>query len=165
MAGKFMDDEEMQGMSFGHAGTIVEGEEESATEKIARLEAAGIPVVQRIDGIPDLVKAKLAERSVRMRSDGLFIAVEVDDRAAAADAPLARKLDRGLPCRHLRRHCGTARSSWSSRTSTSACLFRLCLDADRLRRRSTGEGHQALRRRRSAHLAMARPRVRERASW
>jgi succinyl-CoA synthetase alpha subunit len=63
MAGKFMDDEEMQGMSFGHAGTIVEGKEDSATEKIARLEAAGIPVVQRIDEIPDLVKAKLAEGS------------------------------------------------------------------------------------------------------
>ncbi len=71
MAGKFMDDEEMQGMSFGHAGTIVEGKEDSATEKIARLEAAGIPVVQRIDEIPDLVKAKIAERSsARMRKDG-----------------------------------------------------------------------------------------------
>ena len=63
MAGKFMDDEEMKGMSFGHAGTIVEGKEDSATEKIARLEAAGIPVVQRIDEIPDLVKQKIAERS------------------------------------------------------------------------------------------------------
>ena len=63
MAGKFMDDEEMQGMSFGHAGTIVEGKEDSATEKIARLQEAGIPVVQRIDEIPDLVKAKIAERS------------------------------------------------------------------------------------------------------
>jgi succinyl-CoA synthetase alpha subunit len=50
-------------MSFGHAGTIVEGIQDSATEKIARLEAAGIPVVQRIDEIPDLVKAKIAERS------------------------------------------------------------------------------------------------------
>ncbi|MGZ5320714.1 MAG: succinate--CoA ligase subunit alpha, partial [Solirubrobacterales bacterium] len=59
MAGKFMDDEEMQGMSFGHAGTIVEGAEDSATQKIARLEAAGIPVVERIDGIPDAVKGKL----------------------------------------------------------------------------------------------------------
>ena len=62
MAGKFMDDEEMQGMSFGHAGTIVEGKEDSATEKIARLEAAGIPVVERIDEIPDVVKEKLAMR-------------------------------------------------------------------------------------------------------
>ncbi|MGH2987292.1 MAG: succinate--CoA ligase subunit alpha [Solirubrobacterales bacterium] len=59
MAGRFMDDEEMQGMSFGHAGTIVEGKEDSAADKIARLEAAGIPVVERIDEIPDRVKEKL----------------------------------------------------------------------------------------------------------
>jgi succinyl-CoA synthetase alpha subunit len=59
MAGRFMDDEEMKGMSFGHAGTIVEGKEDTATEKIARLEAAGIPVVERIDAIPDAVRAKL----------------------------------------------------------------------------------------------------------
>ena len=61
MAGRFMD--EMPGMSFGHAGTIVEGKEDSATEKISRPQEAGIPVVQRIDEIPDLVKAKIAERS------------------------------------------------------------------------------------------------------
>jgi succinyl-CoA synthetase alpha subunit len=59
MAGKFMDDEEMKGMSFGHAGTIVEGKEDTATEKIARLEAAGIRVVERIDEIPEAVKEKL----------------------------------------------------------------------------------------------------------
>ena len=59
MAGKFMDDAEMQGMSFGHAGTIVEGKEDTAAEKIARLEAAGIRVVERIDEIPDAVKDKL----------------------------------------------------------------------------------------------------------
>jgi len=59
MAGKFMDDEEMKGMSFGHAGTIVEGAEDTATQKIARLEAAGIRVVERIDEIPDAVKQKL----------------------------------------------------------------------------------------------------------
>jgi succinyl-CoA synthetase alpha subunit len=59
MAGKFMDDEEMKGMSFGHAGTIVEGKEDTATEKIARLEAAGIRVVERIDQIPDVVKEKI----------------------------------------------------------------------------------------------------------
>jgi succinyl-CoA synthetase alpha subunit len=57
MAGRFMD--EMPGMSFGHAGTIVEGKEDTATEKIARLEAAGIRVVERIDEIPDVVKEKL----------------------------------------------------------------------------------------------------------
>ncbi|MFL5873572.1 MAG: CoA-binding protein [Solirubrobacterales bacterium] len=59
MAGKFMDDDEMKGMSFGHAGTIVEGKEDTATEKIARLEAAGIRVVERIDQIPDVVKEKI----------------------------------------------------------------------------------------------------------
>jgi succinyl-CoA synthetase alpha subunit len=62
MAGRFMDDAEMQGMSFGHAGTIVEGKEDTATEKITRLEEAGIPVVERIDEIPDRVKDKLGAR-------------------------------------------------------------------------------------------------------
>ena len=71
MAGKFMDEEEMQGMSFGHAGTIVEGAEDSATEKIKRLEDAGIPVVERIDEIPDAVKERLgAEREPASASDG-----------------------------------------------------------------------------------------------
>jgi succinyl-CoA synthetase alpha subunit len=60
MAGKFMDEAEMKGMSFGHAGTIVEGKEDTAAEKIARLEAAGIRVVERIDEIPDAVKERLA---------------------------------------------------------------------------------------------------------
>src|SRR5688572_28260426 len=60
MAGKFMD--EMPGMSFGHAGTIVEGKEDTATEKIARLGAAGITVAERIEDIPDLVKQGIAER-------------------------------------------------------------------------------------------------------
>lgn len=61
MAGKFMDDDEMQGMSFGHAGTIVEGKEDSATEKIKRLEAAGIAVVERIDEIPDAIKERIGK--------------------------------------------------------------------------------------------------------
>ncbi|HEY8370956.1 MAG TPA: CoA-binding protein [Thermodesulfobacteriota bacterium] len=61
MAGRFMDDEEMKGMSFGHAGTIVEGKEDTAAEKIARLEAAGIQVVERIDEIPDAVKEKIGK--------------------------------------------------------------------------------------------------------
>jgi succinyl-CoA synthetase alpha subunit len=59
MAGKFMEDEEMKGMSFGHAGTIVEGAEDTAAQKIARLQSAGITVVERIDEIQDAVKEKL----------------------------------------------------------------------------------------------------------
>ncbi len=62
MAGRFMDSDEMKGMSFGHAGTIVEGIQDTATEKIARLEAAGIPVVERIDEIPGTVKERLGAR-------------------------------------------------------------------------------------------------------
>jgi succinyl-CoA synthetase alpha subunit len=57
MAGRFMD--EMPGMSFGHAGTIVEGKEDTATEKIARLAEAGITVAERIEDIPGLVREKL----------------------------------------------------------------------------------------------------------
>jgi len=62
MAGKFMDEEEMKGMSFGHAGTIVEGEEDTAAQKIARLEGAGIGVIERIDEIPDVVKERLGAK-------------------------------------------------------------------------------------------------------
>jgi succinyl-CoA synthetase alpha subunit len=62
MAGRFMDADEMKGMSFGHAGTIVEGKEDTATEKIARLESAGIPVVERIDEIPDAMRERLGAR-------------------------------------------------------------------------------------------------------
>src|SRR4051812_30336994 len=61
MAGKFMD--EMPGMSFGHAGTIVEGKEDTATEKIARLAEAGIVVAEEISQIPGIVKEKMAERA------------------------------------------------------------------------------------------------------
>jgi len=60
MAGRFMD--EMPGMSFGHAGTIVEGKEDTATEKIARLAEAGIVVAEEISEIPEIVKARIAER-------------------------------------------------------------------------------------------------------
>jgi succinyl-CoA synthetase alpha subunit len=62
MAGKFMDDEEMKGMSFGHAGTIVEGEEDTAAQKIARLEGVGIGVVERIDEIPATVRERLGAK-------------------------------------------------------------------------------------------------------
>ncbi|MDQ6835953.1 MAG: CoA-binding protein [Actinomycetota bacterium] len=57
MAGRFMD--EMPGMSFGHAGTIVEGKEDTASEKIARLAESGIVVAERIEDIPGLVKEKI----------------------------------------------------------------------------------------------------------
>lgn len=61
MAGRFMD--EMPGMSFGHAGTIVEGKEDTASEKIARLADAGITVAEEISEIPEIMKSKLQARS------------------------------------------------------------------------------------------------------
>ncbi len=60
MAGRFMD--EMKGMRFGHAGTIVEGKEDTTAEKIKRMEAAGISVAERIEEIPALIRKRLAER-------------------------------------------------------------------------------------------------------
>lgn len=60
MAGFFMDD--MPGMSFGHAGAIVGGKEDTAAEKITRLAEAGITVAEDITDIPALMKQKLAER-------------------------------------------------------------------------------------------------------
>ena len=58
MAGRFMD--EMKGMRFGHAGTIVEGKEDTTSEKIKRMEEAGISVAERIEEIPDLIRQRLA---------------------------------------------------------------------------------------------------------
>jgi succinyl-CoA synthetase alpha subunit len=62
MAGRFMD--EMKGMRFGHAGTIVEGKEDTTAEKIARMEAAGINVAERIEEIPALIRKRLAAKGV-----------------------------------------------------------------------------------------------------
>jgi succinyl-CoA synthetase alpha subunit len=59
MAGRFMD--EMKGMRFGHAGTIVEGVEDTTADKIERMRAAGISVAERIEEIPELIKQRLAE--------------------------------------------------------------------------------------------------------
>jgi len=60
MAGRFMD--EMPGMRFGHAGTIVEGKADTTAEKITRMREAGISVAERIEDIPDLVEGRVANR-------------------------------------------------------------------------------------------------------
>jgi succinyl-CoA synthetase alpha subunit len=59
MAGRFMDD--MPGMRFGHAGTIVEGKADTTADKIERMRAAGISVAERIEEIPALLEERLAE--------------------------------------------------------------------------------------------------------
>jgi succinyl-CoA synthetase alpha subunit len=59
MAGRFMD--EMPGMRFGHAGTIVEGKADTTAEKIKRMKAAGITVAERIEEIPKLIAERIGE--------------------------------------------------------------------------------------------------------
>ena len=64
MAGRFMDN--MPGMRFGHAGTIVEGKADTSAEKIQRLREGGIKVAETIPDIPKLVREALAERGVKV---------------------------------------------------------------------------------------------------
>ena len=59
MAGRFMD--EMPGMRFGHAGTIVEGKADTTAEKIRRMKAAGIAVAERIEEIPKMLEERIGE--------------------------------------------------------------------------------------------------------
>jgi len=57
VAGRFMDD--MPGMSFGHAGTVVNRKEDSPAEKMRAMRASGISVAEEIGDIPGLVKERL----------------------------------------------------------------------------------------------------------
>jgi len=57
MAGRFID--EMPGMRFGHAGTIVEGKADTAASKIENLREAGITVAERVGEIPTLLQELL----------------------------------------------------------------------------------------------------------
>jgi succinyl-CoA synthetase alpha subunit len=57
VAGRFMD--EMPGMSFGHAGTVVEKKLDSPADKIRRMRAAGISVADEVGDIPRLVRERL----------------------------------------------------------------------------------------------------------
>jgi succinyl-CoA synthetase alpha subunit len=59
MAGRFMD--EMPGMRFGHAGTIVEGKADTTAEKIKRMKAAGIAVAERIEEIAKMIAERIGE--------------------------------------------------------------------------------------------------------
>ena len=122
-----MDDEEMQGMSFGHAGTIVEGKEDSATEKIARLEAAGIPVVERIDEIP-ATRQGGASGWLRDSSGTASSSTSRSTSSVAARRRAGEEARGGLPGRHL--HGDAGGGSRSVRENLDECvLCELCLDA------------------------------------
>jgi succinyl-CoA synthetase alpha subunit len=57
VSGRFMDG--MPGMSFGHAGTVVNKKVDSPADKIRRMREAGISVADEIGDIPALVKERI----------------------------------------------------------------------------------------------------------
>lgn len=59
VAGRFAD--QRQGMRFGHAGAIVEGNNGSPAAKVALLRAAGVRVAEKVSQIAPLVQEALAE--------------------------------------------------------------------------------------------------------
>lgn len=66
IAGRFTD--KMQGIRFGHAGTIVEGDKGSPSGKIRVLREAGVLVADKLSQIPELVQEVLKAGS----PDGYF---------------------------------------------------------------------------------------------
>jgi succinyl-CoA synthetase alpha subunit len=68
-------------MSFGHAGTIVEGKEDTAGEKIARLAEAGIVVAEEISDIPGLVKERIG-----VRASAAGVGASVSDGSSGGEA-------------------------------------------------------------------------------
>ena len=147
MAGRFMD--EMPGMSFGHAGTIVEGKEDTATEKIARLAEAGHHRRRGdlADPRPHAGQAGREEPGL-MRDDATFIGIEVDD--AVARRRRARAEARGgLPGRHLRGDAGGGVEIVHDNVD-ECILCGLCIDASPAGHR---QGAQALLRRGPRRLA------------
>ena len=59
IAGRFAD--RMQGIRFGHAGAIVEGQRGSPAGKAGKLEAAGVRVASRLSQIPEYVREVVPE--------------------------------------------------------------------------------------------------------
>lgn len=75
IAGRFMD--QMPGVRFGHAGTIVQGTSDTAAEKGRILQEAGVLVAEEISEIPDLVRRALAEAdSTAARSGRVEVCAE-----------------------------------------------------------------------------------------
>ncbi|MFC1931045.1 succinate--CoA ligase subunit alpha [Chloroflexota bacterium] len=57
IAGRFV--EEIPGVSFGHAGSIVHGSSDTVSQKMALLRKVGITVAEEVSQIPALIKEKL----------------------------------------------------------------------------------------------------------
>ena len=120
MAGKFMDDEEMQGMSFGHAGTIVEGKEDSATGE-DRPPGGGRHPGRAADRRDPRPRQGQARREEARREEGRPLhRGRSRRRRRRRRRACAAKLTEACPVDiFAQRRDGSSRSS--SRTSTSAC--------------------------------------------
>ena len=94
MAGRFMD--EMPGMTFGHAGTIVEGKEDTASGEDRAPGRRGHHRGRGDQPDPRDHQGQDRREERRMREDATFIGIEVDD-AVADDAKLAAKLAETCP--------------------------------------------------------------------
>ena len=149
MAGRFMDDEEMKGMSFGHAGTIVEGKEDTATEKIARLEAAGHPGGRAHRRDP---RRGAREAGSAGLMPGLFIDVRGGRRACAATPSSPRSSRRSARLTSTRPPAPASRS-----VEQPARRVRALRALPRGGARRRGAGDQALRRRRRAGASLTTP--------
>ena len=97
MAGKFMDDEEMKGMSFGHAGTIVEGSGGHG-DREDRPPRSGRHPRRRADRRdPRRGQGEAGGGGLMAETlNRVFIDVEVD-ASVAGDAELAKKLEEVCP--------------------------------------------------------------------
>lgn len=59
VGGRFV--EEMPGTAFGHAGSIVHGESDTVSHKIAQLREAGIIVAEEVSRIPGLIRDRIQD--------------------------------------------------------------------------------------------------------
>ena len=126
MAGRFMD--EMPGMSFGHAGTIVEGKEDTATEKIARLAEAGITVAEEISADPGDHEEQARGGERRMRTDAPVHRHRGRRRRGRATPRWRRSSRRSAPSTSTRRReDGGVRIV--EENVDECVLCRLCIDA------------------------------------
>jgi len=57
IGGRFVD--KMPGISFGHAGSIVQGKKDTVSQKIVSLKEAGIVVAEQVSQIPKLVSERI----------------------------------------------------------------------------------------------------------
>ena len=121
MAGRFMD--EMPGMSFGHAGTIVEGKADTAAEKIKRLKRRGHHGGRGDLGDPGPRQGEARGGGV---SEAVFIDVEVADDIRAT--PRWRRSSR-TPARSTSSPRATARVEVVEENLDECILCGLCVEA------------------------------------